>query len=131
MTGLRSLLPSRAAARHWSTLPGGCRTLELGWAMPGERLFYEALGDGRTLIRYDRPGSGLSGPAPDDDLVAVEMSVLDALLRTLGVARADVLGIVALAPLAVLAARRPETVDRLVLYGGWAEGRSGSVAGAA
>ncbi|MFN8082857.1 MAG: alpha/beta fold hydrolase [Dermatophilaceae bacterium] len=104
-------------------LPGWVSHLELGWAMPGERLFYEALGDGRTLIRYDRPGSGLSGPAPDDDLVAVEMSVLDALLRTLGVARADVLGTSLSAPLAVRwAARRPETVDRLVLYGGWVEG---------
>ncbi|MCS3879999.1 pimeloyl-ACP methyl ester carboxylesterase [Gordonia amarae] len=28
--------------------------------MPAERLFYEALAQGRTLIRYDRPGCGLS-----------------------------------------------------------------------
>lgn len=34
--------------------------LELSWALPAERAYYEALADGRTLIRYDKPGCGLS-----------------------------------------------------------------------
>ena len=35
--------------------------LELSWAFPAERAFYEALARGRTLVRYDKPGCGLSG----------------------------------------------------------------------
>src|SRR3954464_13752312 len=34
--------------------------LELSWALPAERAYYEALADGRALIRYDKPGCGLS-----------------------------------------------------------------------
>jgi pimeloyl-ACP methyl ester carboxylesterase len=37
--------------------------LELSWALPAERAYYEALADGRTLIRYDKPGCGLSPAA--------------------------------------------------------------------
>ena len=42
-------------------VPGWVSHLELGWALPAERQFYEGLADGRTLVRYDRPGCGLSG----------------------------------------------------------------------
>ncbi len=30
--------------------------LELSWALPAERAFLESLAQGRTLVRYDRPG---------------------------------------------------------------------------
>ena len=36
--------------------------LELSWALPAERAFYSALAEGRTLLRYDKAGCGLSGP---------------------------------------------------------------------
>src|SRR6476661_4263721 len=42
-------------------VPGWVSHLELGWALPSERQFYEGLADHRTLVRYDRPGCGLSG----------------------------------------------------------------------
>src|SRR3954453_8786709 len=42
--------------------PGWLTHLEHGWAIPQERTFYERLARGRTLVRYDRPGCGLSGP---------------------------------------------------------------------
>ena len=100
-------------------LPGWVSHVELGWALPVERRFYESLATGRTLIRYDRPGCGLSDPAPEKDLVELEMEVLGALLDAMGLQRADLLGTSLSAPLAVhWAAHRPETVDRLVLYGG-------------
>jgi pimeloyl-ACP methyl ester carboxylesterase len=103
--------------------PGWVSHLELGWAFPAERRFYEALAHGRTLIRYDRPGCGLSGPAPDADLATVEMAVLDAVVAAAGVAQVDVLGMSLSAPLAVRwAAANPGTVRRLVLYGGWVSG---------
>jgi pimeloyl-ACP methyl ester carboxylesterase len=34
--------------------------LELSWALPAERHLFEGLAHGRTIIRYDRPGCGLS-----------------------------------------------------------------------
>jgi catechol 2,3-dioxygenase-like lactoylglutathione lyase family enzyme len=34
--------------------------LELSWALPAERHLFEGLARGRTIIRYDRPGCGLS-----------------------------------------------------------------------
>lgn len=104
-------------------LPGWVSHLELGWALPAERRFYEALSDGRTLIRYDRPGCGMSGPAPTGDLVATELDVIPALLRETGVTTTDLLGTSLSAPLAVTwAAAEPATVGQLVLYGGWVTG---------
>jgi pimeloyl-ACP methyl ester carboxylesterase len=40
--------------------PGWLSHLEMGWAIPAERMFHEALSSGRTLVRYSRPGCGLS-----------------------------------------------------------------------
>ncbi len=43
-------------------VPGWLSHLELGWAIPAERMFHEALSSGRTLVRYDRPGCGSPTP---------------------------------------------------------------------
>jgi pimeloyl-ACP methyl ester carboxylesterase/DNA-binding CsgD family transcriptional regulator len=98
--------------------------LELSWALPPERYLYESLARGRTLIRYDRPGCGLSerrarhGWSLDD-----EIDTIQAVIAAAGVARLDVIGSSLGATVAIeWVARHPETVDRLVLYGGWARG---------
>jgi pimeloyl-ACP methyl ester carboxylesterase/DNA-binding CsgD family transcriptional regulator len=98
--------------------------LELSWALPAERRLLESLARGRTLVRYDRPGCGLSdrtgpvGPSVDGELRAVEAVMADA-----GIERADVVASSLGVPLMVAwAARHPEAVERLVLYGGWARG---------
>ena len=57
-------------------VPGWVSHLELGWALPAEREFYEGLAAGRTLVRYDRPGCGMSGPTDRADLVELELEVL-------------------------------------------------------
>ena len=106
--------------------PGWVSHLELGWALPVERRFYEALADGRRLVRYDRPGCGTSGAAPDGGVpeVEVELEIIEAVTRAVGADRFDLLGTSASAPLAVRwAAAHPETVRRLVLYGGWVDGQ--------
>lgn len=104
-------------------IPGWVSHLELGWALPAERRFYEALSDGRALVRYDRPGCGLSGPAPDGDLVDTEMATLQAVIDDLGAEEIDLAGTSLAALLAVKwAAAHPGTVSRLVLYGGWVSG---------
>jgi len=104
-------------------VPGWVSHLELGWALPAERQFYEGLADGRTLVRYDRPGCGLSGSTPRTDIVELELEVLHAVAAEVGVDRFDLLGASFGAPLAVRwAARHPQSVTRLVLYGGWVAG---------
>jgi pimeloyl-ACP methyl ester carboxylesterase/DNA-binding CsgD family transcriptional regulator len=98
--------------------------LELSWALPAERELLEPLAQGRTLIRYDRPGCGLSDrPSPYRPSVESELEVIATVLADAGVERADVVASSLGVPLVIeWAARHPETVDRLVLYGGWARG---------
>jgi pimeloyl-ACP methyl ester carboxylesterase/DNA-binding CsgD family transcriptional regulator len=104
-------------------VPGWVSHLELGWAIPAEREFYEGLADGRTLVRYDRPGCGLSGPTSRTDVVDLELDVLRAVTTAVGVDRFDLVASSFGAPLAVRwAASHPESVERLVLYGGWVDG---------
>jgi pimeloyl-ACP methyl ester carboxylesterase len=104
-------------------VPGWVSHLELGWALPAERMFYEGLAAGRTLVRYDRPGCGLSGTSDRADVVELELEVLQAVAAAVGADRFDLIGASFGAPLAVRwAARHPESVTRLILYGGWVDG---------
>jgi pimeloyl-ACP methyl ester carboxylesterase/DNA-binding CsgD family transcriptional regulator len=97
--------------------------LELSWALPAERAFLESLAAGRTLIRYDRPGCGLSGRLSAEPSVEAELEVVDAVLAAEGIERVDVVASSLGVPLMIArAARRPDAVGRLVLYGGWARG---------
>jgi pimeloyl-ACP methyl ester carboxylesterase len=104
-------------------VPGWVSHLELGWAVPAERELYEGLARGRTLVRYDRPGCGLSGATTRTDVVELELEVLHSVAAAVGAARFDLVGASFGAPLAVRwAARHPDSVKRLVLYGWWVEG---------
>ncbi len=104
-------------------VPGWVSHLELGWALPAERRFYEGLATGRTLVRYDRPGCGLSGTTDRTDVFELELEVLRAVATAVGTDRFDLIGASFGAPLAVRwAAREAATVSRLVLYGGWVAG---------
>jgi pimeloyl-ACP methyl ester carboxylesterase/DNA-binding CsgD family transcriptional regulator len=108
--------------------PGWLTHLELSWALPVERGFYEMLARGRTLVRYDKPGCGLSGPtarAPSLDLeVETLAAVVTEATTTAGTDAAELFGAsLGAAVAASFAASRPNTVSRLVLYGGWARGR--------
>ncbi len=98
--------------------------LELSWALPDERRFFEGLAQGRTVLRYDRPGCGLSErPAREAASLESELANVAAVLAAAGIDRCDVLGSSLGAPVAAeWAVRHPETVDHLVLYGGWARG---------
>jgi pimeloyl-ACP methyl ester carboxylesterase/DNA-binding CsgD family transcriptional regulator len=105
-------------------VPGWLSHLQLSWALPPERAFYEALSDGRTLIRYDKPGSGLSAGAGDGPYTLErELDALASVVAANGLDRFDLMGSSLGAPVATAwAAQHPETVARLVLYGGWASG---------
>ncbi|GAA2675922.1 alpha/beta fold hydrolase [Actinoplanes palleronii] len=113
---------SAGAGRPLVYVMGWLTHLELGWELPAERALYEALGAGCRLVRYDRAGCGLS-PAADRpaslDFELEQLAAVTAALRE----PFDLMGTSMGAPVAAAwAAQHPETVRRLVLYGGWARG---------
>jgi pimeloyl-ACP methyl ester carboxylesterase len=97
--------------------------LELSWAIPAERGFYEALARGRTLVRYDKPGCGLSGRSERPYSMELELETLDAVVDAIGGTTFDLLGTSFGATVAARwAAGHPDRVRRLMLYGGWLNG---------
>src|SRR3954466_13153895 len=84
-------------------VPGWVSHLELGWALPAERTFYEGLAAGRTLVRddrpgcglaggHDRPGRGVSGMADRGDVVELELEVVQLVATAVGADRFDLIG---------------------------------------
>jgi pimeloyl-ACP methyl ester carboxylesterase len=98
--------------------------LELDWENRRVRDFIGALARYRTVVRYDRPGTGLSDrdggpPATLDD----DVDVLAAIVEAAGADQALVFAGSAGGPIAVkYAAQHPERVERLVLYGSYLDG---------
>ena len=115
-----------ATAGHGAPLlfvGGWLSHLELSWALPAERQLLESLARGRTLLRYDRPGCGLSDRTSSEPSLDGELDAVAAVLTAAGVGRTDIVASSLGVPLMVeWAARHPETVSRLVLYGGWVRG---------
>jgi pimeloyl-ACP methyl ester carboxylesterase len=97
--------------------------LEFMWQSTAYRTFFESLAREHTIIRYDKPGTGLSDRERTDFSLEVEVRALEAVITTLGLRTFDVLGTSQGGLVAVLLAhRRPQQVRRLVLYGTWAYG---------
>lgn len=99
--------------------------LELDWQNPGVRQFWEGIARGRTLIRYDRLGAGMSDRTVDDADLTLdgEVAVLRALLDELQLDRVSLVGGSSGSCTAIaFAAAYPERVERLVLYGSYPDG---------
>jgi pimeloyl-ACP methyl ester carboxylesterase/DNA-binding CsgD family transcriptional regulator len=98
--------------------------LALNWEDRAFRSFVLALARRHTVIRYDRPGTGLSdrdGPPPGG--LGDELAALAGLLERIDHPRVSVMGASAgSAVSAAYAAQNPERVDRLVLYGSYSRG---------
>ena len=58
--------------------------VEKDWGHEPFRLFYERLGRGMRVVRYDRPGVGLSDRDVPSRTLADEVALLDDLARELG-----------------------------------------------
>jgi pimeloyl-ACP methyl ester carboxylesterase/DNA-binding CsgD family transcriptional regulator len=98
--------------------------LELDWANPAFRAFVSGLAEHRTVVRYDRPGTGLSDRTalPDTSLDG-EVEVLARVVEAAAAGPVTLLGGSSGGPIATaFAARYPERVDHLVLYGTYADG---------
>jgi pimeloyl-ACP methyl ester carboxylesterase len=92
-------------------------------AAPRFRAFFAALASRWTVVRYDRAGVGLSDRSRERFELEDEVADLEAVLDGLELGRASLLAISCGAPPAVtLAARRPERVERLVIFGGYLHG---------
>ena len=111
--------PTLVKTANWMT------HLDLDWQNPVWTHWFEALADGRRLVRYDQRGNGLSDwkakfsfEAFVDDLVSVvDAAELD---------RFDLFGVSQGAAVAVAyAAANPERVRRMVLFGGFPVGWRG------
>ena len=101
--------------------------LELDWADPAFREFWEAVADGHTLVRYDRLGVGMSDrELRDDDLtLETDVAVLCAVLGELSLDKVTLFGGSSGGCAAIaFAARFPARVDRLLLCGAYADGSS-------
>jgi len=99
--------------------------LEFDWDSPVWRHWLAEMGRGHTLVRYDARGCGLSDhDAPD---ISLESWVrdLEAVVDAERLETFSLLGISQGCAVAIAyAVRHPERVDKLVLYGGYAVGRS-------
>ena len=99
--------------------------LELDWQDAGFRRFWEGVADGHTLIRYDRLGVGMSDRTLQDSDLRLdgEVATLRTLLDELELDRVSLIGGSSGSCTAVaFAAAFPERVERLVLYGSYADG---------
>lgn len=99
--------------------------LEADWQSPVWRPLLDRFGRRFSVTRYDQRGTGLSDPATDslsldalvDDLDAVASAAIDGPVPIFAASQG--------VPVAIAyAARHPGRVSRMVLYGGYAEGRS-------
>ncbi len=99
--------------------------LELEWAEPTERPFFDRLGETHTLIRVDHRGGGLSDLEVDDFSASRSAEDLKAVADSLGIDRLALLGCSNGAMVAIeFAARYPQRVSGLILLGGYVDGRS-------
>lgn len=98
--------------------------LQYDWQSPVWRHFLDDLGEFTTLIRYDERGFGLSDWNVEDFSLEARLADLESLVDEVGRDRLSLLGMSGGSPVAMAyAARHPDRVDRLVLYGGSPLGR--------
>jgi pimeloyl-ACP methyl ester carboxylesterase/DNA-binding winged helix-turn-helix (wHTH) protein len=99
--------------------------LEFDWNSPVWRHWMTEMGRGHTLIRYDERGCGLSDHDAADMSFDAWVRDLEAVVDAEELERFSLLGISQGCAVAIAyAVRHPERVDKLVLYGGYAVGRS-------
>jgi pimeloyl-ACP methyl ester carboxylesterase len=95
------------------------------WKIPAYRRFMEGLAAGKQVIRYDRLGCGMSDREKPRETLTIdyELAMLEALIEHFGLERLSLVGGSFAGCTAVLyAAGHGDSVERLVLYGSFANG---------
>lgn len=111
--------PPIVKAANWLT------HLQSDWDNPVWRHWLEELGRSNTLIRYDERGCGLSDWEIGELSLAGWVADLESVVEAADVERFTLLGVSQGAAIAIAyAVRHPERVERLVIYGGYAQGRN-------
>ncbi len=112
-------------------VPGWGANFELDWQHPDGRAFYESVGEGRLLVRFDRRGAGASQREVEDLSLDAQVADVAAVVDQLDLERFDLWGTYDGAAVSVAyAAQYPDRVSRLVLWGGYARGEEIAKAGA-
>ena len=97
--------------------------LEFDWQSPVWRHWFGYLSRNRQLVRYDPRGCGLSDWNVADMALAEQVADLEAVIDAVGLQRFPLLGISQGGAICIeYAARHPERVSHLVLYGAFARG---------
>lgn len=98
--------------------------LQYDWDSPLWRHWLDGLADGRTLLRYDERGSGLSDRDVSRFSVDAWVEDLEAVVDAAGLEQFSLLGLSNGGAVAITyAVRHPERVSHLVLCGSFAQGR--------
>ncbi len=118
----------------WSTIGRGPALMKTGnWMThleydlesPIWRHLYRELAKDHTLCRYDARGNGLSDREADDISFEAFVADLDDVVEASGLRRFALLGISQGCAISIAyAVKHPERVSHLILYGGFATGRS-------
>jgi len=104
--------------------PGLLSHLEASWENEQLRKFWEAYARRYTVIRYDKRGTGLSDRSEDDYTLEARLRDLEAVVEDLGLDQFFLRGTSEGGPVAIAyAARHPERVSKLILFGTFASGR--------
>ncbi|MEM7091034.1 MAG: alpha/beta fold hydrolase [Pseudomonadota bacterium] len=92
---------------------------------PDIRDFYVTLGRGVRILRFDRPGSGLSRDAFPNETLDDEVALLEDFVAAMEVERFSLFAISAAGPVAIrYGVAHPKHVKRMCFYGSYADGRT-------
>lgn len=99
--------------------------VEKDWGHEPFRRFFERLGRGMRLVRYDRPGVGLSDRDVPPRTLADEVALLDDLVSELGEPSHGLFSVSCGGPISLLhAVAHPDRVSRICFYGSFADGQA-------
>lgn len=98
--------------------------LELDWELPLFRHLFVGLAKQHTLVRYDARGNGLSDWDQSELSLDAWVSDLEAVANAVGLERFPIFGFSQGCAISIAyCVRHPERVSRLILLGGFAQGR--------
>jgi len=97
--------------------------VERDWEHPAFRRFFTRLAEGFRVVRYDRPGTGLSERDVPPRTQADEVQLLATIADTLGDSQFSLFAVACAGPVALsYAAAHQERIRRLCFYGSYADG---------